>query len=130
MIQRQFLRFLVVGGSATVVQYLLLVLLVEGGGLPATPSSAAAYASAAALNYWLNYHWTFASQRAHGQAAQRFAAVALIGLGLNSAIMFGLVDGLAWHYVLAQVVATITVLLWNFLAHRAWTFAPDDTSPP
>lgn len=128
--RRQFLRFLLVGGSATLLQYLLLVLLVEWGGWPATPSSAVAYASAAVLNYGFNYYWTFASQRAHGQAAQRFAAVALVGLGLNSAIMFGLVDGLSWHYVLAQVIATITVLLWNFLAHRAWTFAPDETSPP
>ncbi len=128
--RRQFLRFLLVGGTATVLQYLILVLLVELGAWPATPSSAAAYALAAALNYWLNYHWTFASRRAHGIAARRFAGVAAVGLGLNSVIMFCLVDRLAWHYVLAQVIATITVLLWNFLAHRAWTFAPDDTSPP
>jgi putative flippase GtrA len=28
-----------------------------------------------------------------------------------------------WHYLLAQILTTALVLVWNFLLNRAWTFA-------
>ncbi len=122
MLRGQFLRFLGVGGTATALMYLLLIVQVDGLGWPATPSSALAYGLSAGFNYWANYHWTFASRQAHGTAVQRFIAVAAAGLGLNTAIMYLLVNFLGWHYLFSQLLATAVVLLWNFLANRRWTF--------
>ncbi len=49
-------------------------------------------------------------------------AVALVGLGINTAIMYGLTHYTGLHYLLCQVLATGVVLGWNFLANRFWTF--------
>ena len=130
MLKREFIRFVLVGGSSTLLMFGLLALFVDGLGLPATPASALAYLLSGTLNYWLNYHWTFASQQEHGRAARRFIAVATVGLSLNSAIMFLLVEQHGVYYLLAQVVATVTVLLWNYLANRTWTFQPQNSSRP
>ena len=119
---RQLLRFCLVGGAATGLMFGLLWLLVELAGLPPTPASALGYCVSAAFNYLANRRFTFQSDAAHQQAAPRFAAVMLAGLGLNSAIM---ALGTIWqdfHYLLVQIVATGVVLLWNFLANRYWTF--------
>lgn len=125
---RQFLRFLAVGGSATAIHYLTLVLGVEWLALAPTPASAIGFCLSAVYNYWANYHWTFASDRAHQEAAPRFALVAGVGLVLNSLIMATLAEGLAIHYVAAQVLATGVVLLWNFAANRHWTYAASKRS--
>ena len=79
--------------------------------------------ASAGLNYWLNYHFTFRSRNPHVGAVGRFALVALSGLGLNALVMMllGYVPGL--KYIVAQLIATALVLVWNFLGNSVWTFA-------
>ena len=76
----------------------------------------------ALVNYWLNYRLTFRSTRKHHQALPRFMTVAGCGCLLNGALMAMLLSRISVHYLLAQVVVTGLVLLWNFLANRFWTF--------
>jgi putative flippase GtrA len=70
----------------------------------------------------LNYFWTFRSDATHLYALPRFLAVAVTGLLLNAGIFASIYYGLAVHYMLAQLVATGTVLFWNFFLQRAWSF--------
>jgi putative flippase GtrA len=84
-------------------------------------ASAVGFLMGALANYLLNYHFTFRSTQPHGPALLKFATLASIGLLLNSAIMQLLARG-ALHYLLAQVVATGTVLFWNFFGNACWTF--------
>ena len=124
----QFLRFLGVGGSATLLMYALLAIQVELLNWPAVLSSTLAYCLSAVFNYWANYHFTFASEAGHRHALPRFAAIATCGLAINAAIMQLLVHTMAWHYLLAQISATLAVLLWNFFANRHWTYRSHHTS--
>jgi len=118
---RQFIKFTGVGLIATAIHYAILTLGVMLGAGPVWASSLG-FVLSALVNYDLNRRHTFRSDRRHREALPRFAAVAGVGLLLNAAIM-GLATGaLHWHFLLAQVMATGLVLLWNFSINRVWTF--------
>lgn len=119
----RLLRFATVGGFCTFVQYLLLVLAVEWLGVEATPASAAGFAASAVLNYGLNRRYTFGGGAGHRTAIARFVIVVASGLLLTFAGMRLLHGYLGWHYLHAQVLVTLVVLLWNFAWHGLWTFA-------
>ena len=119
---QQFLSFAAVGALGTAVHYLLLIALVSSGTAQPLPASAVAFTAGAAVNYALNYRFTFASRKRHAEAASKFYLVALVGLLINSAIMAVGVNRFDWHYLLTQLLATGIVLVWGFAANRAWTF--------
>jgi putative flippase GtrA len=77
----------------------------------------------ALTNYWLNYHFTFHSNKSHLDAGPKFLAVAAIGFILNAVLMLlsrALFAG--QHYLLRQACTTIIVLVWNFAGNRFWSF--------
>lgn len=117
----RFLRFALVGGFATGIQYLLLIILVHLAGAEPVTASAVGFVVSAFANYIINYHFTFASNQRHIAALSKFSVLASIGLFLNSAMMSGLIR-LGLHYLPAQVMATVVVLLWNFVGNSLWTF--------
>jgi len=118
----QFGRFLLVGGFSTVLQYLILVLLVRVAGTDPVVASSAGYVLSAMANYDLNYRLTFRSRVRYFGGMFRFALVAATGLVLNGLVMAAGTKLLGIHYLIAQVVATVIVLFWNFFANRRWTF--------
>jgi putative flippase GtrA len=118
----QFLSFAGMGVIATLVQYAVLVVFVDTIGMNATLASGIGYGTGALVNYALNYRYTFRSKRNHSEAVVKFALVACVGLALNSVIMFVLSSEAHVHYLLAQILATGIVLVWNFIANRSWTF--------
>lgn len=119
---RQFAGFTAVGAVGTGAHFLTLIALVRGAGLDAVWSSFNGSVVGAVVNYLLNYHLVFRSNKRHGRAMIQFLTIAAIGLALNSAIMAFAVKVLGLHYLLSQVVATGTVLVWNFMGNRSWTF--------
>lgn len=121
------LRFLVVGAAATVLQYAILIALVRSAGVNAVVASTLGFAVSMWLNYVLNRRYTFASDRPHAQALPRFIATALCGLALNAVGMYVLVSLLRLNYLLAQVIVTVVVTVWNFAINRWWSFRPADS---
>jgi putative flippase GtrA len=124
-ILQQFISFAGVGVVATGLQYGVLIVAVEWLHMNAVLGSCSGFVVSAALNYWLNYHFTFRSQKSHAVAGSRFSIVAAVGLALNAGAMAALVELFKWPYVLAQLVTTALVLLWTFLGNRVWSFAAD-----
>ena len=62
----------------------------------------------------------------------RYRSVSVQARKLDDAIMALLTGPFPVHYILAQFVATGTVLVWSFSSYRLWAFrtpAPDDRSP-
>lgn len=120
----QFTKFCAVGALATVLQYSVLVAMVRMFGTDPILASSIGFVASAVVNYQLNYHFTFRSDRSHAQASIRFAAIALMGLGLNTAIMHIGTAIMGIHYFGVQVATTIVVLGWTFFANRRWSYAP------
>ena len=120
---RQFAAFFGVGVAAAVVHYGLLIGLVEGGGFDPVPATLAGYVAGGLVSYVLNRRHTYESSRPHREATWRFAVVAFIGFLLTWGFMQLFVAWLGAPYIPAQLVTTGIVMLWSFLAHKAWTFA-------
>lgn len=119
---RQVARFLAVGALATGCHYLILLWLVLSFEFSATVASCTGFIVSACVNYYLSHSFTFKSSRAHVWAIPSFAAIAGVGLLLNAGIMELLIEQVNIHYFAAQVCATISILLWSFMANRIWTF--------
>ena len=117
----QFAAFVAVGTLGTASHYLTLVTSVWSGLQPVSASALGAGVGAF-VNYFLNYHFTFAAQSVHRTSAPRFALIALASVALNTLVMALEVNVLHIRYLFAQVVATGFVLSTNFLASRYWAF--------
>lgn len=120
--QTQFVRFLLVGGVATALQYAILIILVQAGMASVITASTTGFVISAIANYAMNRRFTFRTDAAHTQAFPRFLTVALIGLAINAALIWLLNSELGAHYLVAQLMATIVTLAWNFSLNRLWTF--------
>jgi len=117
----QFVRYAGAGVVGTAAHYAVLVTLVQFAQTGAVAASTAGAIVGAGINYFLNHRFTFASGQSHRRALPRFAAVAAAGIVLN-ALVLAAVLALAPHYLVAQVVATLAVLLAGYLVNRTWTF--------
>ena len=122
MIFRQLLKFSGVGRVGTAVQYVTLFALVQFGSFYPVLASTTGFVMGAFVNYYLNYIYTFKSDKSHFEAMPKFFSVAAVGMFLNGLIMELLISNIDLQYILAQLVATALVLLWNFTANRMWTF--------
>ena len=122
MILRQFIKFSGVGVVATAVPYATLFILVQLAGVYPVLASTAGFVLGAFVNYYLNYIYTFKSSKSHFEAMPKFFTVASVGLCLNAMIMEFCISFFGFPYIIAQLIATALVLLWNFAATRMWTF--------
>ena len=118
----QFASFAGVGVLAMIVHYSLLIGLVELAGVAPVSAALAGYCAGGLASYWLNRTQTFRSDRPHVEAGWRFAVVMAVGFGLTLALMKLFVERFGAPYVPAQIVVTAVVLVWNFIAHKWWTF--------
>ena len=119
----QFFRFLLVGGTATAVHYGILIALHERGGWPLLIATSTGFAISAVFNFTASYFFTFRSAAPIPRSMVRYVVVSVTGLGLNAGIFWLLNDVFNGHYMVAQVFATGTVMIWNFLLGRLFTFA-------
>ncbi len=124
----QLSAFVLVGLLAAVAHYGALVGLVELARWRAVPATLVGYVAGGLVSYALNRAHVFDSDRPHVEAGWRFAAVAGVGFALTWGAMHLLVDILRAPYLPAQVVTTLIVMSWSFLAHKFWTFGGD--APP
>jgi len=122
MILRQFASFTAVGAVGTAAHYSTLIALVQIAHVNPVPASGAGFLVGALVNYALNYRLTFRSKKLHRDSMPKFFFVAALGLVLNTLLMALFTGTMKLHYLVGQVLATGSVLLWNFTANRRWTF--------
>ena len=56
------------------------------------------------------------------QSLARFIFVALLGLVLNLLLVYTLVEYFKVHYLVANILSTVFILVLNFTVHHLWTF--------
>jgi putative flippase GtrA len=125
---RKFLKYLGVGVIGTVADWVVFFTLIGLADIFYLYAVAFSYFVGTVINFFLNKHFTFNNKykKIHFQFLS-FALVALIGLGLNEALLFAFV-----HYVFAsssdlalmvsRVIVTFIVFVWNFAANKRTTF--------
>jgi putative flippase GtrA len=117
----QIFKFVLVGGTGTALHYLVFVLAVAT--LAVRPGYAAFIGASvgAFANYVLNRRFTFDSRRPHRETLPRFALMAAVGAVLNG-LLVGALSTAGLHFLLAQAIATVSILILNFVVSKTWIF--------
>ncbi|NWG46172.1 MAG: GtrA family protein [Alphaproteobacteria bacterium] len=117
-------RFGLVGVGATLVHACVGLGLEKGLGQPALGANLLGFFSGFIVSYLGHYTFSFRSSAAHGTALPRFFAIAMVGLGLNQAIVYGMVNRMGLDYALALAVIVVSVPALTFLLARSFAFGP------
>jgi putative flippase GtrA len=115
-------RYAVVGAVATAVHYGLLIGLAELARWPPWLGSGLGAVVGAQVAYVGNRWYTFGHGGAVTRSWPRFQVTAVLG-ALVSMGLVALAMRLGWHYLLGQVLATLTAMLLTYAVNRRWTFA-------
>ena len=120
----KFIKFCLVGFSGVFVDFGVTYFFKEIVKIQKYAANAIGFTTAATTNYFLNRVWTFQSHNPHiAWEFSRFFFIALIGLGINSAIIWLMNGKFKVNFYLSKLVATLIVTLWNFLINAYFTFA-------
>lgn len=122
----KFLKFGTVGFSGVFVDFGVTWVMKELVGIPKYVANAIGFITAATTNYYLNRIWTFESTNPEVMVEfTEFFVISLIGLGLNTLILWILVSRFKLNFYFAKIFAIGAVTIWNFLANALITFNPD-----
>jgi putative flippase GtrA len=118
----QFFLYLIVGGLSFLVEIGTFVAL-RRTAMPVIPASVTSYIVATVANYLLSVLLAFQRGRfrRHVELA-RFLTVVLVGLALNTALVWCFVYPLAIQPTIAKIAAVPIVLVWNYLGRRMLVF--------
>jgi len=118
---KSFFRYGLIGAIATAAHYATLIFCVEVLRWPAFVGSGIGAVVGAQVAFFGNRQFTFAYRGALAPAWAKFQGTALLGALVGMAIVATTVQA-GWHYLLGQVLATLTGLVLTFAVNRAWTF--------
>jgi putative flippase GtrA len=127
----EFIRYLLVGGSAFLVDFGILVLcnsvLPDMGGFRLYIATALGFIAGLIFNYIFSILFVFQSAR-NGKTGRSAAAflmftlIGVIGLGLTELGMYVGVQVFTINYMLVKIVITGIVLIWNYLGRKIFIF--------
>ncbi len=121
----QIARFGVVGVVATVIDYGLLMILSQLLGWNPVFSAALSFCASLIFNYIASMRFVFTRRDdlSRRQEFATFCVLSAIGLALNELIMaMGtiLFGSSALVVTLTKAVATLVVMIWNFVSRKRW----------
>jgi len=120
----KFLKFGVVGFSGVFIDFGLTYFFKEKLRIQKFVANAIGFMTAASSNYFFNRVWTFNSNNPEVAIEfTNFFAVSLIGLGINSLVLWILNDKFNMNFYLSKLVAIAVTTIWNFIANYLYTFA-------
>jgi putative flippase GtrA len=82
------------------------------------------FVCAATCSYLANRYWTFTKTTSISVSeASKFYLITAMGLGINSLLFAFFVKTFGLHDILAKAIATVFVILWNFILQKIWVFS-------
>lgn len=120
----KFIKFGIVGFSGLLIDFALTWLLKEKARISPYVANAAGFIVAASSNWYLNRIWSFESQNSHlMEEYVAFLLVSLLGLLINTAVLFVGINKFKLNFYVAKAVAIAVTTFWNFFANYYYTFA-------
>lgn len=119
----KFIKFCIVGFSGVFVDFGITFLFKEVFKVQKYISNAIGFTTAATTNYFLNRIWTFKSTNPQiALEYSEFLLISLIGLVINTLILYLLVSRMKLNFYLSKAFAIGVVTIWNFFANALFTF--------
>jgi len=119
----KFIKFCLVGFSGILIDFSTTYLLKEKLKISKYLANASGFILAASSNYALNRIWTFHSKNSNIiNEYSSFVLISIIGLGINTLVLWILTDKLKKNFYFSKIIAVIAATFWNFLANSLFTF--------
>lgn len=121
----QVFRYLVSGGVAFLVDAGLLALLTECFGQHLLLLwTAIAFGAGLLTTYLFSIAWVFDNRSMRSRTAEVaiFVGIGIVGLGLTELLMWLFTGKAGIHYLVAKVITTVIVFVWNFSAKKLILF--------
>jgi putative flippase GtrA len=120
----KFIKFVAVGFTGLAVDFFLTWLLKEKVKINKFVANGIGFMTASSTNYILNRIWTFESVNPDIKGEYiDFILVSIIGLGINSLVLWILIKKFKMNFYLAKFFAIIVTTIWNFIANLLITFS-------
>ncbi len=116
----QFCRYVLVGGIAALVDWSILYLITQSG-LYYMFSAIISFLAGLFVNFILSKKLVFKAMNNKTGIVIEFliyALIGIIGLGITLVLMYFFTEKLEFFYMLSKIIATVIVLVWNFLARK------------
>lgn len=116
----QIIRFVAVGAVAFIIDYSILYILTDIFSIYYLISAALAFTISTIFNYIFSMIWVFKGRKNISKKNEliMFVLLSIIGLVINQVIMFILVEIISFYYMFAKIVATLIVMVWNFITRK------------
>ncbi len=118
-----FIKFGITGVSGLIIDFALTWTFKDELNFNKFLANGIGFTAAVISNYFINRNWTFKDTQAKsGLQFTAFVGVSVIGLLLNSAIIFSLDNLLYLNFYVSKAAAIIIVFFWNFSANYFFVF--------
>ena len=116
----QIFKFAIVGVVATLIDFLFLYIFREFFKFPVVLANTLSFVISVIYNYTASVKWVFDVNKEKSEKKQfiTFIIFSVIGLLINDLIMWISVDQLNIYYLLAKIIATLIVMVFNFVSRK------------
>lgn len=119
----RFIKFGMVGTLNTSLNWMLFYLL-NLTGIHYMISSVIAYSLSVVNSYIWNSKWVFEyKSKDKKKSSFKFIVLNLIGLLINSILIYILIDIFNIEKMIGLIVTTIVVMIINYLGNKLWAFS-------
>ena len=118
----QIFKFIIVGGIATIIDWLIYFILCQFVKIDPLISNIISFSVSVVYNYWASCKYVFNVTNKHSKGKQItvFIVLSALGLGINELLIFALNTNLHWNYMLVKILATIIVMIFNFITRKIY----------
>lgn len=116
----QFFRYLFVGGFAAIINILSLFIFTDFFKIHYIISSILGFLLGLIVNYLLSKAFVFTEEKVRSRKKEfmTYAIIGMIGLGIDTGIMFISTSLLKIYYLLSKIISTVITFIWNFTARK------------
>ena len=116
----QIFKFVIVGGIATIIDWLIYFILYKFIKLEPIIANIISFSVSVVYNYYASCKYVFKVNKEKSKTRQftEFIIFSLIGLGINELLIFIFVNKLSWNAMLVKILATIIVMVFNFITRK------------
>ena len=120
---KRTIRFGIVGMSGAILDFSLTWYLLQCLHFNSYFANGIGFILAASNNFYWNKKWTFKSEnRKVTLQFFKFMIVSIVGLSINSLVIFFLMSTFEINFLCCKIIATIIVFVWNFAINSAITY--------
>lgn len=117
---KQVFRFGIIGVLCFIIDYMLMIILTEIAGIEYLLSSGISFTISVIVNYLLSMRFVFQSKQSANKITEFliFVFLSIVGLGINEALMWYTVEKMGIYYMVAKIIATAVVMVYNFVSRK------------